>query len=175
MTDSSGQIVNSYDYDVYGSIISSSENTENDVNFTGHKNDPETGLTYMKSRYYDASLCRFISADTMGVRLINPQTMNRYSYVVNDPVNFIDPDGHEGESVFTNNNDWENMDSYDSLQYVLNVPIDDYSYSNTQNDSHVGNMYVLNDSVNLVDPCEEFRGRIPGTVYIFLDINYITV
>ena len=116
MTNSAGQIVNSYDYNVYGSIISSSEPMENDVNFTGHKNDPETGLVYMKSRYYDAALCRFISADTMGVRLMNPQTMNRYSYVVNDPVNLVDPDGHWGESVFTSDDvfsDWEDMNYYD--------------------------------------------------------------
>jgi hypothetical protein len=48
----------------------------------------------MGARYYDAALGRFISADTIVASLANPQSLNRYSYVYNNPVNSTDPTGH---------------------------------------------------------------------------------
>ncbi len=62
--------------------------------FTGHVYDDETGLIYMQARYYDPKLGRFISADTIVQSPSNPQTFNRYSYAGNNPVNYIDPSGH---------------------------------------------------------------------------------
>ncbi|MCD4781571.1 MAG: fibronectin type III domain-containing protein [Candidatus Omnitrophica bacterium] len=63
--------------------------------FTGQHLDDETGLYYFNARYYDPSLGRFITPDTIvqspgG----NPQTFNRYSYCGNNPVNYTDPTGH---------------------------------------------------------------------------------
>jgi RHS repeat-associated protein len=66
----------------------------NERTFTGHINDAETGLIYMGARYYDAALGRFISADTIIASLANPQSLNRYSYVYNNPINGTDPTGH---------------------------------------------------------------------------------
>ncbi len=62
--------------------------------FTGKKLDDETGLYYYGARYYDPSLGRFITADTIVQAPDNPQTLNRYSYANNNPVNNIDPTGH---------------------------------------------------------------------------------
>jgi len=56
--------------------------------------DPESGLYYYGGRYYDAELGRFISPDPFVGQPDDPQNHNRYSYVVNNPVNYIDPDGY---------------------------------------------------------------------------------
>ena len=56
--------------------------------------DSGVDLYYYGARYYDANIGRFISADTIVQSLANPQTLNRYSYVVNNPVRFTDPSGH---------------------------------------------------------------------------------
>jgi len=64
-----------------------------DYNFTGQKLDSD-GLMYYNARYYDASLNRFIQPDSIVPNLYNPQSLNRYSYAVNNPVNLVDPTGH---------------------------------------------------------------------------------
>jgi len=94
MTDSSGQQLKTYDYDAYGQTIGSSGNAANERGFTGHISDSESDLVYMQARYYDAVLCRFISADTIVPNPINPQAFNRYSYVYNNPISNTDPTGH---------------------------------------------------------------------------------
>lgn len=63
--------------------------------YTGHKYDDETGLLYLGARYYDPKLGRFITADTIVQNPYDPQTLSRYSYTSNNPINRIDPDGHK--------------------------------------------------------------------------------
>jgi RHS repeat-associated protein len=62
--------------------------------FTGQILDAETGLYYYNARYYDPELGRFIQADTKIPDLSNPQSYNRYSYCLNNPLRYTDPDGH---------------------------------------------------------------------------------
>lgn len=56
--------------------------------------DASDGLLYYGARYYDAQLGRFISADTIVPSAGNPQSLNRYSYALNNPVRYTDPSGH---------------------------------------------------------------------------------
>jgi RHS repeat-associated protein len=63
------------------------------VGYTGHVNDPETGLVYMQARYYDAEAGRFLSVDPVGPTASNKFDFNRYAYVNDNPVRNIDPDG----------------------------------------------------------------------------------
>jgi len=49
----------------------------------------------MGDRWYDAQLGRWISADTIVPSFANPQSLNRYSYVYNNPLKYIDPSGHD--------------------------------------------------------------------------------
>jgi RHS repeat-associated protein len=65
-----------------------------DYTFTGQKLDESTGLMYYGARYYDPALGRFISADPIVPEPGNPQSLNRYSYVLNNPVRNTDPTGH---------------------------------------------------------------------------------
>jgi RHS repeat-associated protein len=61
--------------------------------FTGQRLDSGTGLYYNGARYYDPSLGRFISPDMVVPTFENPQSFNRYSYVKNNPLKYIDPTG----------------------------------------------------------------------------------
>src|SRR5262249_1622536 len=78
---------------------------KNDYKFTGQKRD-ETGLDYFGARYYSNSFGRFVTPDWSATpapvpfaRLNNPQTLNLYAYVDNNPINGIDADGHSPESL----------------------------------------------------------------------------
>jgi RHS repeat-associated protein len=62
--------------------------------FTSQERDNETGLDYMHARYFASAQGRFSSADTVAGSIGNPQSLNRYAYVNNNPLNFTDPTGH---------------------------------------------------------------------------------
>ena len=62
--------------------------------FTGQELDDETGLYYYGARFYDPAIGRFISADSIVPDFSNPQSLNRYSYVFNNPLSYRDPNGH---------------------------------------------------------------------------------
>jgi RHS repeat-associated protein len=64
--------------------------------FTGQVFDSESGLYYYNARYYDPELGRFIQPDTIIPDFSNPQSYNRYSYVMNNPLRYNDPSGHVG-------------------------------------------------------------------------------
>jgi len=61
--------------------------------YTGHREDPETGLTYMGARYYSPGIGRFMGVDPAGVSDSNIYSFNRYAYANNNPYKFVDPDG----------------------------------------------------------------------------------
>lgn len=67
--------------------------------FTGQVKDDETGLYYYNARYYDPELGRFIQPDTSIPDLGNPQSYNRYTYCLNNPLRYTDPDGHWAQEV----------------------------------------------------------------------------
>jgi len=73
-----------------------------DYRFTGQLLDSSLGLYHMGARQYDPMLGRWLSADTLVPEPANPQSLNRYSYVLNRPLRFLDPTGHkeEGECGF---------------------------------------------------------------------------
>ena len=62
--------------------------------FTGQLFDAAPGLYYYGARYYDASVGHFTQPDPIVEDLRRPQTLSRYAYVSNDPLNATDPTGN---------------------------------------------------------------------------------
>jgi RHS repeat-associated protein len=62
--------------------------------FTGQREESPIGLYFYNARWYDAVLGRFAQADTVVPEPGNPQALNRYSYVNNNPLRYVDPTGH---------------------------------------------------------------------------------
>jgi RHS repeat-associated protein len=96
ITDQNGNIVNNYAYDEWGNIIDQVETIDNPFRYAGEIHDPETGLYYLKARYYDPSIGRFISEDSFEGAVTNPLTLNVYTYGYNNPLLYIDPSGNIG-------------------------------------------------------------------------------
>lgn len=95
--DASGNVVARYDYTPYGNAVASLGNPPNGPGYTGHVNDPETGLVYMQARYYQPD-GRFLSPDPVEPVAGNVYSFNRYAYASNNPIANIDPDGRETSS-----------------------------------------------------------------------------
>lgn len=93
VTDSSGNILNSYKYDAFGDLRSANETVSNNIRFTGEFQDAND-LIYLRARYYDPGDGRFLSQDSFLGDYNDPGTLNRYAYADNNPVLYVDPSGH---------------------------------------------------------------------------------
>ena len=89
VTDESKSIVTDITYEPFGE---SSNTGEESFLYTGKEKD-STGLYYYGARYYDPDLGRFLTRDLLSGRKALPQSLNRYTYCVNNPVKYIDPKG----------------------------------------------------------------------------------
>ena len=109
-TNQKGEVVARHDYLPFGDEINivfgqqtmgsrygHSEYVPDDMRqkFTGYEKDEETGLDFAKARYYGNGLGRFTSLDPLlsSARVGIPQSWNRYSYCINNPIRFTDPTG----------------------------------------------------------------------------------
>ena len=95
MTDSSENIKNKYAYDSYGKNIGGAETITNPFKYVGMFGVMDEGndLYYMRARYYDAEMKRFINKDPYKGSKRQPLSLNRYAYVEGNPINYIDPSG----------------------------------------------------------------------------------
>jgi RHS repeat-associated protein len=82
----------------FGDCRNSTGTLPTDKKFTGQRLDA-TGLYYYGARYYDATIGRFISADSKIPDPANPQSFNRYAYCINNPLKYTDPTGHGWWSI----------------------------------------------------------------------------
>ena len=88
-----GQAVASSSYNLYGARKTSTDTTGNPFAYNGEARD-DTGLDYLRARYYDSQGGTFLTEDSYPGEDTDPLSQNRYSYVQNNPVNYTDPSGH---------------------------------------------------------------------------------
>ena len=94
MSDVNGSKVEGTEYMPFGSMRDHSGSAISNYKYTDQELDTETGLYYFHARYYDPVIGRFISADAIVQSYTDPQTLNRYSYVRNNPLIYTDPSGY---------------------------------------------------------------------------------
>ena len=88
---------NSYQYDAFGNLIERKEAITNRILYTGQQYDQETGQYYLRARYYNPVVGRFLQEDTY-----RGDGLNLYAYCANNPVMYYDPSGHSLKSWFEN-------------------------------------------------------------------------
>jgi RHS repeat-associated protein len=95
ITDSAGNIKAETDYYPFGGELQVTDKDPNRYKFTGKELDNETGLHNFGKRYYEDALSRFMTPDPLlnSGHPANPQSWNRYAYVLNNPLKFTDPTG----------------------------------------------------------------------------------
>jgi RHS repeat-associated protein len=85
-----GVVTDTYDYDAFGNVVGSTGTTPNVYRYQGEALDSETGLYYLRARYYDPTVGRFLNVDPMADQGEHP-----YEYADADPVDGHDPTGEQ--------------------------------------------------------------------------------
>lgn len=93
ITDGSGLVVGQMDQEPFGEDPSTGSGESEKHKFTSYERDSESQTDYAVNRQYQTGTGRFMRPDPIAGSISNPQTMNRYAYVANDPVNGVDPFG----------------------------------------------------------------------------------
>jgi RHS repeat-associated protein len=114
ITDSGGNLVERIRYYPFGEIR---EGGSEKYSFTGKEKDKQTDFYYFEARYYNPEFKHFTQADTVEPKLYDPQDLNRYSYVRNNPLRLIDPTGHE--FVDPSGHKWKSKDNYQKFSKAL--------------------------------------------------------
>ena len=96
----SGTLVGSYTYDAWGRVTENATSADtqnitetNPIRYRGYYYDTETRLYYLKSRYYDPAVKRFLNVDGLVSTSVEDAAKNMYAYCLNNPVIYADPDG----------------------------------------------------------------------------------
>ncbi len=99
LRDANGNVVNQYAYDLWGNPTTILKGVDNPFLYSGEYWDESVKLQYLRARWYDPSMGRFINEDTYEGQLDNPLSLNLYTYVENNPLKFVDPSGHAQQAV----------------------------------------------------------------------------
>lgn len=93
--DGNGVAKDNYSYDAFGniSITPSTSQIIRPNGYAGERYEPKSNLVYLRARYYDPSIGRFISADPYPGSMQEPISQNSYVYVKNNPIGLVDPSG----------------------------------------------------------------------------------
>ncbi len=102
LADSTGTITDTYVYDAWGNLISSTGDTENSYLYCGEQLDSTTGLYYLRARYMNPATGTFISMDTYQGTIFDPTSLHKYLYANANPVTYCDPSGYSSYAAEQN-------------------------------------------------------------------------
>lgn len=156
ITDVNGTPISKHNYMPFGDELPlQAQNSTSTRQFTGHERDSESGLDYMMARYYSSSLGRFLAVDPSrrSVSLAGPQTWNRYTYALNNPLKFVDPNG-EDIAIATDGNSRAvrnmliNTAMRPSGRAALQAQASDRSFTTTYRDSRLNTTAAVNQAIH---------------------------
>ncbi len=100
LVDEAGEVRLNRSYEPYGEILTADGEAETDYAFTGENYDPQTGLVYLRARYYAVNNGRFLSSDIWQGNYYLPMSYNNWLYTQANPINYFDPTGlYSGELI----------------------------------------------------------------------------
>lgn len=94
LLDESGNVTKTYEYDSFGNEVKPEKKDENPYRYCGEYYDKETEEVYLRARYYQPSVGRFITRDTYTGESDEPLSLHLYTYCYNNPVDYLDDSGN---------------------------------------------------------------------------------
>ena len=117
VTDADGGLWASYRYDATGRMTFGEPEYNQIYGYNGESYNPMLELQYLRARYYDVERGNFLTEDTYLGDISDPLTLNRYNYVVSNPLNYIDPSGFVAE--YLTGPSYDPDDSWKANNYPL--------------------------------------------------------
>jgi RHS repeat-associated protein len=99
VADAAGQVALARHYDPFGGLLASAGGATSAYGFAGEEQDAQRGHLYLRARTYAPATGRFLQQDSYLGRPDQPRTLHRYAYAFNNPLRYVDPTGHTGQSV----------------------------------------------------------------------------
>jgi len=99
LTNTSGAVTDTYDYDAFGNLIHSTGSTPNNYLFAGEQFDPDLALYYNRARYLNVSTGRFWTMDPFEGYGFDPDAFHKYLYAEDDPANHLDRSGNQVDDL----------------------------------------------------------------------------
>ena len=105
LTDAAGNVTDSYAYDPFGQVLNAQGTVANPFRYVGQFGVMQegNGLQFMRARYYEAEIGRFLNKDPLSGNSRASQTLNAYTYVLNNPVKLVDFTGLSAKEGFVQN------------------------------------------------------------------------
>ena len=94
LADADGNITDTYDYDAFGNLTNKTGETENSYLYCGEQYDGTTGYYYLRARYMNPEIGRFITMDTYQGTINDPVSLHKYLYAGANSVMNVDPSGN---------------------------------------------------------------------------------
>ncbi len=151
ISDDSQTITDSYTYDVFGKLTGSTGSTENPFKYLGQFGvaDDENGLLYIRARYYEPELGRFVSKDTYPVKERNTQGLSKYGYAMNNPIVMLDINGYCPQNVnYIDTSDSDHKPIFDQSEPEKYLAMDSLA-GVLRNDGSI-KVELINNSLSLV-------------------------
>jgi RHS repeat-associated protein len=95
LTDSTGTVTDTYDYDAWGNAVNTTGSTPNVYLYRGEQYDSDLGLYYLRARYLNPLSGRFLTRDPEAGHIKVPVSLHKYVYAGANPVNITDPSGRK--------------------------------------------------------------------------------
>jgi len=118
LTDPKGAVQATYTFDAYGNPVTSTGAVSNPFQFAGEFTDSESGLQYLRARYYDPLTAQFLTKDPFFTR-----TRAAYSYAGDDPKNAIDPSGAAPSVILDQNGEAQPVTDVEISSRVIVTPL----------------------------------------------------
>jgi len=148
LVDTTGEIQTNYAYDPFGVPLVSGE-VYNPYEFTGEAWDEEVGLLYLRARYYQPEVGRFITKDPWEGDPRSPATLNLYVYARGNPVNLVDPRGLQPVCVWPCSQpqivdpDPQLKNVADRLRYFFGIKVGEEDMTFRASQDTVPNLYYV--------------------------------
>ena len=169
ITGNKREIENFYEYDAFGAIKSQSEEIKNRILYTGQQYDQETGQYYLRARFYNPVVGRFLQED-----VYRGDGLNLYAYCRNNPVVYYDPSGYEKKQVCKNEGAIENSGQPDLYHYTTKEGAEAIQASGVIKPDDRGRVFVTTDQISAGDVNNELlMGQKPkvGTYVVEITLK----
>ena len=163
LTDENGNITDQYQYDEYGTITKKIGTSHNTRYYTGQELDNDSGLIYLRARYYDPIMGRFIRRDPIG----SVGGMNHYVYTVNNPINYKDINGMHHVGVL-----YCSITSLDKADHITPKTVWNICCMNKNLEEKMGSK-VFDKVKHCVVACEFFKCLFKYNIATFNMLSFI--